>query len=420
MNSADIERPAPNRPLRMVIHDYSGHPFQVQLSRELARRGHQILHHHFAGFQTPKGALQKRPDDPAGFAVEGLDLGEPFAKYSFVKRRRQELAYGELAARQAMAFRPDVVVASNMPLDPLRIVQKACQARGVSCAVWLQDIYSIAIRKILPKKLPVIGGAVASYFQLLERRILRNADRIISITEDFNPILDDWGIDRSRVEVIENWAPLDEITPLAPDNPWAREQGLAGRKVVLYSGTLGLKHDPAGIAGLARAFADRPDIVFVVVSQGPGADWLEAAKARGGLDNLRLLPFQPYNRFSEVLASAAVVLAVIEPDAGIFSVPSKVLSYLSAGRPILLAVPPENLAARTVQRAEAGLVVAPGDNQGMTTALARLLDDDAYRARLGANARQHAVQAFDIARIADRFERLWSTSHFSQPTASAA
>jgi glycosyltransferase involved in cell wall biosynthesis len=392
---------------RIVVHDYSGHPFQVQLSRELARRGNAVLHLHFQGFQTPKGPLWRRPDDPPGFAVEGLDLDEPFQKYSFVKRRRQEIAFGALAARRTRAFAPEIVVCSNLPLDPLRAVQRAARAEGARCVVWLQDVYSVAMAKILPRKLPVLGHAVGRLFELLERRILREADHVVCITDDFLPILEGWGVDRRRCTVIENWAPLEEITPLPPDTAWAREQGLAGKTLLLYSGTLGLKHDPAGIAALARAMADRPEVRVVVVSEGVGADWLRRARAEGGLDNLVLLPFQPYARFSEVLASAAVVMAVIEPDAGIFSVPSKVLSYLAAGRAILLAVPPENLAARTVLRAGAGLVVPPGDTAGLIAAARRLVDEPALRDRLGAAGRAHAERSFAIAGIADRFAALW-------------
>jgi len=394
--------------LRIVVHDYSGHPFQVQLSRELARRGNAVLHLHFQGFQTPKGALQRRQDDPPSFAVEGLDLGEAFQKYSFVKRRRQEIAYGALAVERTMAFAPDVVVCSNFPLDPLRIVARACRQHDVRFVVWLQDIYSIAMGKILPKKLPGVGAAVSRWFTHLERRTLREADRVVCITEDFLPILQGWGVPHARCAVIENWAPLDEITPTGHDNPWAHEHKLAGRQVVLYSGTLGLKHDPAGIAALAHACRDRPEVVVVVVSEGVGADWLAQAKAERGLDNLVLLPFQPYARLPEVLGAAAVVLAVIEPDAGIFSVPSKVLSYLAAGRPILLAVPPENLAARTVLRAEAGLVVQPGDTAGLIAAAQHLLDDATLRERQGRNARAYAASTFDIGAIADRFEGVWS------------
>ena len=30
--------------MKIIVHDYAGHPFQVQLSRRLASRGHEVLH----------------------------------------------------------------------------------------------------------------------------------------------------------------------------------------------------------------------------------------------------------------------------------------------------------------------------------------------------------------------------------------
>ncbi len=184
----------PRRHKRILIHDYSGHPFQVQLSRELARRGHEVLHLYSTAFQTPKGALSRQPDDPATFRVEGLRLKEPFAKYSFIKRRRQEIEYGKLAAERTRRFRPDVVIASNLPLDPLHHTWLACADTGASLVVWLQDLYSVAMRKILPRKLPMLGDFVARHYEAIERRVLRGADRIVCITDDFLPHLGSWGV----------------------------------------------------------------------------------------------------------------------------------------------------------------------------------------------------------------------------------
>jgi hypothetical protein len=47
--------------MRIAVCDYCGHPFQVQLSRQLARRGHDVLHLHSADFVTPKGAVEHLP-----------------------------------------------------------------------------------------------------------------------------------------------------------------------------------------------------------------------------------------------------------------------------------------------------------------------------------------------------------------------
>ena len=297
-----------------------------------------------------------------------------FDKYSFIRRQRQELAYGHLAAERLRTFSPDAVLASNLPLDPLRLLQLASRTVQARFYVWLQDIYSAAMIRILPQRLPIVGHVVARRYQSLERRILREASGVICITDDFLTQLRSWSLPAQACYVIENWAPLDEIKPMSVNNSWAAEHGLLGKRVLLYSGTLSLKHNPSLFIDLCRTAAEYPDVVVVVISEGLGADWLARAQSEHCLSNLVLLSFQPYSRFSEVLASATILLALIEADAGIYSVPSKVLSYLCAGRPILLSVPFENLAARTILRAQAGIVVRPSDRLGLQQSLRDLLE----------------------------------------------
>ena len=44
--------------MRILVNDYAGHPFQLQLSRSLARDGHTVLHTYFGAYQTPKGRTE--------------------------------------------------------------------------------------------------------------------------------------------------------------------------------------------------------------------------------------------------------------------------------------------------------------------------------------------------------------------------
>jgi glycosyltransferase involved in cell wall biosynthesis len=87
----------------------------------------------------------------------------------------------------------------------------------------------------------------------------------------------------------------------------------------------------------------------------------------------------------------------------VFSVPSKVLSYMCAGRAILGAMPRQNLAARTIVEAGAGVVVEPDDAAAFRAAAEALLANPAQLAAHGAAARKYAENAFDIQQIADRF-----------------
>jgi colanic acid biosynthesis glycosyl transferase WcaI len=80
-----------------------------------------------------------------------------------------------------------------------------------------------------------------------------------------------------------------------------------------------------------------------------------------------------------------------------------VLSYLCAGRPVLGAIPLENLAARTIMRSSAGLVVQPTDREAFLLAAKRLRREPDLRSTAGQQARAYAEATFDTGRITDRF-----------------
>ncbi|MBI3516592.1 MAG: glycosyltransferase family 4 protein [Proteobacteria bacterium] len=390
--------------MRIAFHDYPGHAFPVQLARALARRGHDVLFLHFADFQSPKGALAPAADDPPGLRLQPVALGEAHRKYDFARRWMQDQRYGRRLAAQVQAFRPDVVLGGNGPLDPQARLQRAARALGAGFVFWLQDAYGVAIDQLLRRKLPGVGALVGGHYRALERRLWRASDAIVAITEDFRPMLDAAGVAAERVTVIENWAALDELPQRPRRNAWADAHDLADKRVLLYAGTMGLKHDPELLCHLARRFRGVPDVRVVVVSEGIGADHIARVKAAEQLDNLVLLPFAPYQALPDVIATGDVLVVVLEAGAGIYSVPSKLLTYLCAGRAILGALPLDNLATRIVAQAGAGLVAAPGDLAGFLAAAATLLDQPDRRAAAGAAARAYAERSFDIAAIAARFD----------------
>jgi len=391
-------------PRRIVLHDYAGHAFQVQLSRELARRGHQILHLYAAANPTPKGALHCRADDPAGLAIAGLSLGSPYRRYAFVRRWRHEVAYGHLLADRVQRQRPDLVICCNTPLDSLNILAARCRRLDIPLVFWVQDLNGLAATRLLSRKLPGVGWLIGQYYQAMERAIARHCAALVLISQDFAGPVGAWGVSPERVSVIENWAPLDEVAPCPRDNPWSREQGLSGQITFAYTGMMGLKHNAGIILQLADHFRDRPEVSFVIVSEGLGAQWLARMSVQAGLRNLRVLGFQPYERLPQVLASADILLATLEADAGACAVPSKVLSYLCAGRPVLAAIPAANLAARLLTDKGAGLVTDPADSAAFIAAAERLVAAPDLRRRMARNARAYAQKAFDITAIANRFE----------------
>jgi glycosyltransferase involved in cell wall biosynthesis len=395
--------------MRIVICDYSGHPFQIELSRHLAARGHTVLHLHFAEFQTPKGAVTVQAEDAPTFAVEAVSLGQSFAKDKFLRRRFQELRIGTLIAERALSFGPDIVVGCNMPLDAQRQLQQACVRAGIAFVFWLQDIYSAAIGHYLGERLGLPGRLIANRYRRLERSLLSASDAVVAISDRFLPTLADWRIPDNRITVIPNWASLSEIYPMGKDNDWARLHRLHDKTVALYTGTLGLKHNPAILLDLARAGAAQA-LQVVVLSEGKAAQWLEQAVRHNQLDNLTILPFQPMALYPQILGAGDILLAILGAEAASFSVPSKILSYLAAGKPTVAAMASDNDAAKIILGIEAGFVASPDDSSTFTAQALALAADPIKRREMGDNGRAFAERNFAIDDIADRFETVFAAA----------
>lgn len=389
--------------MKIIVHDYAGHPFQADLSRELARRGHEVEHIYFSGDQGPKGNLVLQDDDPVSLSFRPIDIGLPYSKSNFFVRRKGDLAYGRKLYDVISSSNADIVISGNTPTEAQEYVIRSCSNIGAKFYFWIQDFYSIAVEKILSKKMPVLGGVVSWYYKLLERRQLRNSDGIIAITDAFDSQLGAWGIDSSKIHVIPNWGAISEIPCMEKeDSSWAIDNGLGGRDIVLYSGTLGLKHNPGMLLALAK---DSPSIQVVVAAAGVGVEMLKRAKEEKSVDNLTVVPLQDFSVFPSMLAAASVLVAFIEDDAGEFSVPSKILSYLCAKRPIVLAAPRENLASKIITENMAGLRVDASDGKGFVSAVMRLISDKGESSCMASSGRAYAERFFNIEKITDDFER---------------
>ncbi|RNL67219.1 glycosyltransferase family 4 protein [Zhongshania marina] len=385
--------------MHIFLHDYAGHPFQTLLSRELATRGYTVTHIYFAGDQGPKGDFVRRRGDPEGLVFKGLSLGWEYSKSNFFKRRQGDVEYGRLVEREILLAKPDIVISGNTPTEAQKYILRAAQNAGSKFVYWIQDFYSVAASKILKAKIPLVGELIGRYYMYMERRQLIQSDAVIAITEAFLPQLNAWGVGRGRVAIIPNWGAIEDINCEQQPTQWQINNGYKDQKLILYSGTLALKHNPELLVSLAKS---NTSYRVVVVAAGVGVDYLRQRIIEDKLDNIDLLPLQPFNVFSEVLGAATLLVGVIERDAGEYSVPSKVLSYLCAGRPILLAAPSDNLASCLIRESSAGFVVEPEDILGFGAAAKKLLSD--HCEVTWRNGRIYAENNFKIDRVADKFE----------------
>lgn len=390
--------------MRILVHDYSGHPFQAQLSRELAQRGHDVLHSTCAAYVSGKGNLAE--DAVTGLRFVTIGDHVVLDKGAYVRRLFQETRLGLELARQVRREKPDVAMLANLPIPALVVAASALQTLRIPWVLWHQDITAVALKSFAAAGVSRLMGVAATVIERGEKWSARRASAIVVIADSFLRVHREWGT-AHKVTVIPNWAPLDEILPVARANAWSQEQGLTGVRTVLYSGTIGLKHNPVLLVRLVETLREQGERArLVVVNDGPAVPVIKEAAAARGVE-LTLLPFQPYDRLPEVLGTGDVLVVLLTADAGEFSVPSKTLSYLCAGRPVLGLMPENNLAAKLLR--QAGSAVFAPDESSLADAagwVREVLNDPVRAESLGKESRALAEREFALEGCASQFEEI--------------
>ena len=388
--------------MRVFIHDYGGYAFSAQLAKALADREHQVYYSHSITTQR----LQRFSPDSGNknLTIAGVQLDCPFSRSNYLQRWRVERAHGRSVAQQVRKFRPDVILSANTPLDAQALILRASREVGAGFIFWMQDVISEATGRALKLGFRLLGQAIGSHYMRLERSLVTVSDAVIVIAPGFHDTLADWGIDPGKVHIIPNWAVLEEIPVLPKTNPFSLAENLADKFVFLFTGVLGLKHDPNLFLALAKSFKDQPDVRVVVVSAGPLAEKLQLDGIQSELENLILLPYATFADYPQLLASADVLMSILKEDASAYSVPSKVYAYMCAARPLLLSISVENPIARLVTDQQMGLTAEPADTQSWLTSAHMLYQNRYNNHHMGAKARAYAEGSFVITHIADEFE----------------
>lgn len=257
---------------------------------------------------------------------------------------------------------------------------------------WCQDLY--------PDILPALGMKVPAWamniLRNMTRKAMRSCDRVVVVGRCMARHLAYTGFDMGKVTIIPNW-PDFELTPGAKlrnqkSTQQARTQAvLAGRDLlksrpffiddapkfrVLYSGNLGRAHPISTIIDAAALLQEsNPEIEFVFAGDGVGFERIAEARARRGLDNIRLLPSQPLSRLKDLMEGGDVHLISMKHEVAGMLVPSKLYAALAAGRPCIFIGPDNSETAKVIHEFGAGTVIPQGHAKRLAEEILKFRND---------------------------------------------
>lgn len=138
-----------------------------------------------------------------------------------------------------------------------------------------------------------------------------------------------------RIEVLHNWLTSNPDTGCSIQ---IDATSLAGRKIFVYAGNMGIAQGMPILLDLAAALEERKDIGFVFVGRGSDADRLRASAKARQLDNVLFFDEIDPDEIAGLYTQCHVGLVALDPRHQTHNIPGKFLSYLQSGLPVLATV----------------------------------------------------------------------------------
>jgi colanic acid biosynthesis glycosyl transferase WcaI len=207
-----------------------------------------------------------------------------------------------------------------------------------------------------------------------------------------------------RLHVIPNFVDTSAIVPGDRMTSYRRELGIDDRVIVMYAGNVGFSQSLELVLAAARSMSH---IAFVINGDGAARKSLQDEVKATEIDNVYFADYQPIERLSEVLASGDIHVVPLKTGLASVSVPSKMYSILSAGRPVVAAIDAGTEIPRTLAESGAGIAVAPDNEAEFISALQILISDGAKRVAMGALGRTWVEQHASAGAVAKRYEAIY-------------
>lgn len=249
--------------------------------------------------------------------------------------------------------------------------------------LWVQDIWPDALvaTGFIRNRwvLGVVGLAV--------RYIYRYSDSILIQSEGFRASVERWTNKKERIRFFPNSAEDTSHDLTKPTMNTQLAEEVATSFSILFAGNIGTAQSCETIIEAAKLLQNVPAIKFYLVGGGSMADSIGQSITDSRLENVMMPGRIPAEDMPLIFASASVLLLTLRDELALSStIPSKLQSYLAAGKPVIASCNGE--AASVVTKANVGLACPAGDASSLADAVFKIFQmTPDERVRLGENGR---------------------------------
>lgn len=302
-----------------------------------------------------------------------------------------------IVGRLAITPRVDAIMAASTPPVMIALLTSLlAKIRGAAFVYHNQDIYPEVAEPAgqLPRP-------IRNVLRRLDTSTDRRAARVVVLSEDMAGTIARRGVAPESVTVINNFDPWT-LSERSRDRKHGPGEGIIR---FVYAGNLGRFQNLEAVARGIAALNGDERFRFDFVGDGPIRPWLEHFARDHGLSHVQVLGYMPPSELADKLSS--------DYDVGILSLhqgvirsayPSKMMSYLRNGLPVLAMVEHDTELVELLSQYKAGWCADPNS----PTDIARAIDELWHGRDTLAMMRDQARQMYETEFAPERQLRRWA------------
>jgi colanic acid biosynthesis glycosyl transferase WcaI len=289
--------------------------------------------------------------------------------------------------------KPDVIYANTWPIFAQGLLALVCWLRCVPLILSVQDIYPESLS--IQSRIGSARGGLFRFLRWIDQKTKQNSAGIVVISEKFKRIyVKNRRVPAEKLHVIPNWIDEQQVEINPELNHVRCSHNIPDDAfLVMYAGNVSAA---SGLDTVIKAFQNleaEPRIYLLVA--GSGSKLLEWRALAQKIANPRILFHTPWldSETSGMLAAADLFMLPTYGDQSLVSVPSKLITYMLAARPILCCAADNSDIARTVGHAACGWTIPVGNPNLVAQMLITLSQEPADELRrFGRQGRNYALR----------------------------
>lgn len=290
----------------------------------------------------------------------------------------------------------DIILTPSPPLTAGFLAGLVAKLRGAKAVYNIQEIYPDILKKSfkpLPKSLWVI-------LKWIEKKTYDWSARVVVIDPLFKEVVQG-RMNHEKIKVIPNFVDIELYKPISQS--CNIDYNFGDKFIVAYFGNLGAVQDWDVLIDVMDCLKSETQIMLLLV--GGGSEYKRLAELAESRANILIMPYQSRNKIPALMSRSDLHIISMNEASDYDGLPSKALTILSSGKPILAATAKDTPLARLIKESGNGVRVNRGDTKSIVSEIQKFFHGE--RMELSCeNGRQFIIDNYSKEVVTNEYLKL--------------